>query len=360
MKVCYLIHDINPVNGGGRLVFELVKNLDKDIVTEIKFLTQINSSNNAEETILPNSIAGLIFSLPKIRNALKKYDIIHAFDVFPYGIITAIALIGLKKKFIITVVGSGSVKPLHSFWRLWFSEWALKKADKIISISSYTAEEIEKKVSDVEIDIINPGVDYDYFNNLPKDNSFTDTRPYILSVGAIKSRKGYEISLRVFAEINASLPQLKYIIVGAGRDKYFEKLKNLIKELHIEEKVVFKKDISREELVSLYKGAELFLLLSQNDNYDVEGFGLVFLEAAACGLPVIGSTNCGAEDAIWNGGNGFLVDPKNISKAKKYALIILKNFEMKYKFKDKSLEFARKMSWQNAAQKYLNIYKELS
>jgi glycosyltransferase involved in cell wall biosynthesis len=358
MKICFLAHNIGSANGGGRLVLELVKHLKKNNFSEdIQVLTQMNTGQEFEKSILSDNFVEFVFSLPRLRAIFKKYDIIHAFDVFPYGLIAFAALLGLKKKLVITVVGTGSIQPLYNFWKLWLSKKVFKRADKIISISSNTVREIQKKIPGVNIEVIIPGVDYDYFSNLSK-GVVSQEKNYILSVGAIKPRKGYEINLRVFAGVSAVMPQLKYIIVGSGRGEYFELLQNLVKQLHLEGRVIFKEYISDMELASLYKGAEMFLLLSQNDNFDVEGFGLVFLEAAAFGLPVVGSLNCGAEDAILNGENGFLIKPTDIEKAKEKVLMILNDQNLNLRFRKKSLQFAQETTYQKMTEKYLKIYEQ--
>ena len=136
-------------------------------------------------------------------------------------------------------------------------------------------------------------------------------------------------------------------------------MQKIIAELGIVDKVLFKENISDEELVCWYQQAELFMLLPQNIKYDVEGFGLVFLEAAAFGLPVIGAADSGAEDAIWNGRNGFLVNPADITAAATRAREILSNQDLRQKLSANSILFAKKMSWEHTINNYLTIYQSL-
>lgn len=365
MKICILTHNLDVKNGGGRFSYELItklKKLDKDL--EIKVLTAVNSGHKLEKTILyPNKIK-LFFSLLKIRKVIKQYDIIHALDGWPYGVIAVLASIGLSKKIIITAVGSGSIQPLYSFWTSPILKWSYHCADKLTTISSYTAREVIKKVSDLKIKAIPLGIDYNYFldkiQQINKNNQeINNIKPYILSVGKIKPRKGYHISLEVFAKVSQQISDLRYVIVGSGKGEYFEKLRKIINDLEIDKKVIFQQNISDYELASFYQGAELFLLLPQNIDYDVEGFGLVYLEAAAFGLPVVGGLNSGAEDAIMDKQNGFLVDAKNINETADLIIKILNDQKLREKLGEESIKFAKKMNWQEVARQYLNIYKTL-
>ena len=118
--------------------------------------------------------------------------------------------------------------------------------------------------------------------------------------------------------------------------------------------------ISNEELIGLYKNAELFLLLPQDVNKDIEGFGLVFLEAASCGLPVISSLGTSAEDAVANGRNGILVDSKNVDEAGEAIGRILSDKELRARFSAESVAFAKEMSWDKTASLYQLVYTKLS
>ena len=120
-----------------------------------------------------------------------------------------------------------------------------------------------------------------------------------------------------------------------------------------------RKQISNEELIGLYKNAELFLLLPQDINKDIEGFGLVFLEAASCGLPIVSSLGTSAEDAVADGRNGILVNSKNTDEAALAISQILSNSDLRARFSAESIKFAKEMSWDKAAGLYQKIYKSL-
>ncbi|MEK7590451.1 MAG: glycosyltransferase family 4 protein [Patescibacteria group bacterium] len=349
MKICYLNHDLKNNTGAGRFARALlaeVKKIMPDI--EHSILVSERSGEPYEAPILyPNKIK-LFLALPKIRKVFKQCDVIHALDGWPYGVIAALASIGLKKKLVITAIGTGAIRPLYNFWKRPLMKWAYKKADAVTAISYNTEKEILKIIPDLKIKVINHGVDFDKFQQI-FDNShkFLNLRPYILSVGAWKPRKGFEYSIKAFEQVKDKFPNLKYVI-----------LSNVPEEIKIQDpRIIFINNISEEELINLYKNAELFILLPQDDGKDIEGFGLVFLEAAACGLPVIATKETSAEDAVLNNKNGILVPPKDYKEAANAIFKILSDLSLKQSFSEESLKFAKEMSWQKAAKSYTLLYK---
>ncbi len=362
-RICFLTNSLNTSQGGGRFSLGLIDNIKKTNIFNIDILTTVSSGHDLEKPILYSSKIKLILSFFKIRKIFKKCDIIHAIDGFPYGVIAVIASLGLRKKIIISTVGSGSIKPLYKFYQGFLLRFAYRLSNVITTISSYTSSEIKKKVPRLDMQIITPGIDYSYFYNANLQDEYNQEielyKPYILSVAKLKPRKGHYFSLSVFAKVADELPHIKYLIVGSGRGKYYKEIKQLIQNLKIEDKVIFKQNISDEELVLLYKNAEMFILLPQNDNHDIEGFGLVYIEAAAFGLPVIGCFDSGAEDAILNKQNGFLVNPDDVDNATEKVLEIMNNSSLKLEFSRKSVDFAKKNDWGYVIKYYLEIYKNL-
>lgn len=361
MKVCFLNHDLRENTGAGRFGLQLIANLGKEYHDfHPVVLTMEGCSNPMEKQVLHHSIPRLIFSLPKIRSVLRDSDIIHALDGFPYGVIAAVASIGLSRKLIITAVGTGAVQVLRSPVKGLLLRWAYRKADKLIAVSHYTKREILKFMPGLSIDVINHGIDVDEFSG-SSDSELSEKekdeieklKPYILSVGGGKRRKGYEYSFPAFAEIEKRFPGMRYVVVGHD-------LQNTpARSLGIEEKASCFVGISWPFLRALYRNAELFMLLPYDDKGDVEGFGFVFLEAAANGLPVVGTYGSGAEDAVDDQNNGFLVEPRNYKDAAGAAIKILSDQQLKERFKRGSTEFAKKMSWEKAAAAYTEIYEEL-
>ncbi|PWB39062.1 MAG: hypothetical protein C3F02_00375 [Parcubacteria group bacterium] len=359
MRLCFLTHNLDFKNGGGRLSNDLLTQLHiarPDITIDV--LTMAKSGDPREQAILCTNKIKLLFSFFKIRKMLREADIVQAMDIMPLGIIAYLFSRGLKKKIIITVIGSGSIQPLHRwFWRS-LCAYIYRRVSKVTAISSYSAGEIKKIIPDLSVEIINPGINYHYFVQQQSSYIVLD-EPFILSVGRLKPRKGYEFSIRAFAKIAAQYPALKYIIVGSGQGEYYHKINKLISDLNLASRIIIKQGIADAELVSLYKSAELFCLLPQNVDFDIEGFGLVFVEAAALGLPVVGTKDSGAEDAVQDGQNGFLAKANNFDSAAQALDKILGDKGLRQRFSQNSLEFAKKFDWSVIIKKYINLYELL-
>lgn len=349
MRILYLNNDKIVGTGSGNFLNNLTNALKK-IRYDLKYdvLTK--------EDIFSGFIFLFFFRFFKIRNIFKKFDIIHALDGWPYGFIAVFCSIGLKKKVIITAIGTGAVQPLYKPIKKQLLIWAYKKASSVIAISSHTKKEIQKIIPNLKINVINHGVDFYKFQNVSNKDTeeINKLKPYILSVGALKKRKGLDYSIKVFAKIAGVFKTLKYVIVGQGPE--LTDLLKLVISCNLSERVIFFKKIEFDFLLDLYHKAELFVLLPQDDNKDIEGFGLVFLEAAACGLPVVGSKNTSADDAVLDGENGFLVSSKNINEISQKMTQILSMSDLRSKFSKKSLEFAKHMSWEKVAKSYIARY----
>ncbi len=342
MKIFFLNHDLSPYTGAGRFFIFLTSTL-KHLLPDLSIKVA-----TSEDLISINKIK-LLWNTPKILSIAKGSDLIHALDGWPYGFLAAICARLLRKRLIITAVGTGGVKPLYNFWQRPLLKWAYRRADRLVAVSRHTRDEIFKVIPGLNIEVINHGVDATKFNSLVASGESLVPRPYILSVGAWKRRKGFEYSIAAFDLLKQQRPNLRYVILcnpPAG-----------IKERYPQ--VSFVGGFSESALAALYKNAELFILLPQDDNKDIEGFGLIYLEAAAAGLPVIGAKSTSAEDAVLNGKNGILVDGQNPREAVAAMEKILSNSELRTQMSRESVEFAKTMTWEKAAQAYSNIYHEL-
>lgn len=362
MRVCFLNHDLKENTGAGRFGLQLIGQMVKEnpdfhpIV-----LTTERSGHSWEKPILSSNVIRLVFALPRIRYFFKRCDVIHALDGFPYGVIAAVVSAGLGKKLIITAIGTGAVQAFRNPIKGALLRWAYRRADKLVAVSNYTKREILSRVSGLDISVINHGVDAQEFQQ-SSDPELTEEeqeairrmKPYILTVGGGKRRKGYEYSFPAFVRVAEHFPDLRYVVVGHDIEH------TPADSLGIANKVFCFAWIRRPFLRALYQNAELFILLPYNDRGDVEGFGFAFLEAAAAGLPVIGTYESGTVDAIEHGKNGFLVEPRNAKAAAGAAIKILSDPALKEKFSRESLTFAKKMSWEKVAKEYRAIYETLN
>ena len=361
MTLLLIAKTLSLADGQGRYARELINQL-KDSY-RLVVLTSDRADFRGEDKIkiykLPSYHAlgrlwlNAVYGCWLIRY-LWKVDKIHFLSDYPYCLL--LNFIPTKKSIFITVHGTYGVKPLENKISGWFLRKAYQKSRKIICVSNFTREEIIKRVKLDNLIVINNGVNYEKWQ---KDNInfFSEGKPIIVGVGALKTRKGYHISLAAMALIKEKYPDFKYYIVGDQSDtRYFQKLRDIIKTSGLEKNIIFCENISDEKLLELYYQANLFLLTPINVNNNFEGFGFVYLEAGACGKPVIGSSGCGAEDAIKDGISGYLVEQNNLNEIAKTVLRILSDQLLAKKLGNGGRVLAQEKDWSKVGQQYKEIY----
>lgn len=361
MRILYITKTLNSKSGWGRYSREITTRMSNK--ADIVVLDEETSGYPFEKPILREcdkfrNIFWLFVNAYKIRKYAKKSDLIHALDGYPYGALGALASVGLGKPLIINGVGTYSVEPLNEFFKKNLLSWAYRKAKKVLCVSSFTLKEIKKILPNLNnLETINLGVDYNKFSSYL--GSGAKNEDFILSVGALKHRKGYHISIPAFAEAKKLYSKpIKYYIVGSQDNRrYFDLLKEIIKKYNLEDSVEFFDNIADKQLIKFYHRSLFFMLTPVNIGNNFEGFGLVFLEASACGKAVIASQDCGAEDAVLDGETGILVPQKDVEKTGQAILAFLKNPGLAEKFGQEGTRRAQEMSWENTIKNYLKIYE---
>jgi glycosyltransferase involved in cell wall biosynthesis len=301
----------------------------------------------------------------KIRSVLKNYDIVHALDGWPSGVIGYLLTFGLKTKLLITAEGTGALKQFNDPWRGFLLKRSYIRANALTAISRYTSTNLRKHLQRTDIEIVNHGVDTDKFNDEHVCNEFLKEvktlSPYILSVGDVRDRKGYHISIPVFKKLTETFSDLNYVVVGyQDNNEYVRDVRNMISKMDLQNRVHLLQDIPDEFLVELYSHANLFMLLPVNINHEFEGFGLVFLEAARKSVPAITTKDNGSEDAVVDGKTGFVVPQSDVDATVEVAKKILSDNELRSKLGANARNFAQTMGWENIIEKYFKIYRRLN
>ena len=203
----------------------------------------------------------------------------------------------------------------------------LKSANKIISVSQYTRDRLvkEQNISPGQISLLPNTFDESKFNIAQKPKyllekyNLSSHQPVILTIARLSGEegyKGYDQVIRALPEIIKAIPNVHYLIGGKGDER--PRIEKLIKNLNLVNHVTLAGFIPEEELADHYNLCNLFALPSKG-----EGFGIVYLEAMACGKPCLGGNQDGATDALCNGELGALVDPDSIEQIAKTLISIL-------------------------------------
>jgi len=182
----------------------------------------------------------------------------------------------------------------------------LNKADFLITVSNFTKKLIKNQKIKNKFFVINP-----LLTKIPHEIKEKDRKNFnILSVGRLIKRKGHDEVIKVLKEVRNKIPDITYTLVGDGPEK--ESLKTLALELGVSQNVIFEDNVSDKKLNNYYGDCDVFILPNKFIlPNDIEGFGIVFLEANSYGKPVIGGKNGGVMEAIQNKKSGFLINPLN-------------------------------------------------
>ncbi|HEY5544269.1 MAG TPA: glycosyltransferase family 4 protein [Candidatus Binatia bacterium] len=215
----------------------------------------------------------------------------------------------------------------------------LKGCDRIIANSAYTASLAETKgVSADRISVVPPGVEPECFT-APVDVDATkrlfglEGRRVILFVGRLARRKGVkEFIQESLPEIVAAVPQACFVIVGANpteslthRDDMVTEIAAAASRLNLERHVMLLGSLSDDDVVKLYQTCDLVVLPALATPDDVEGFGIVLLEAAAAGKPVVATRAGGIPDAVEQGKSGVLVDAGDYQALRQATVDLLRD-----------------------------------
>jgi phosphatidyl-myo-inositol dimannoside synthase len=221
----------------------------------------------------------------------------------------------VRLPFVVYAHGNEVLDAIGSRWEK--PKLCLHQASRVLVISRFTAQLLERAGVDVnKVEILHPGCDTARFRPLSQTAELRRRilgdkwgNRVILTVGNLVPRKGHDIVIKVLRRLLMRIPQLLYVVVGDG--PYRAALEKLALELGVGEQVLFMGRVPDEILPDMYAISDVFAMPSREDvaACDLEGFGLVFLEASACAKPIVAGRSGGIADAVVHGVTGLLVDP---------------------------------------------------
>jgi len=250
----------------------------------------------------------------------EKIDVIHAHWIIPQGLLAYLCkkLYGIPY---IATAHAGDVFPLKSLFFRFLSNLAIKDSDCCTANSSFTRKELLKISGRKDIKIIPMGVDLSVFSQSAKNEDLRKIlgvkKEFILAVGRLVEKKGVKYLILAMKDATKKFPDAKLVVVGDGPER--ESLEILSKELGLQNSIMFAGSVENRYLPEFYATADLFVGPSiVTESGDTEGLGIVFLEALASGVCVIGSNVGGIPDIIEHNKTGVLVmqkSPKQLANA---------------------------------------------
>jgi len=323
-----------PMHGGsGRWFWEVYSRLDHD-----KYIVLAGSAEGDKEfdqnsalTIerMPflykswsdwglTSIKGLKFYAKLFIDTLKivnKHSIeaIHCGRCIPEGFVAYLIKKIKGTSYYCYIHGEDVENAATSRSLSWVVSRALKNADLLICNSENSKKLLlaHWNVKEANVQVIHPGVDTKKFvpaaTNLDIRNKLNwHDRPVLLTVSRLEERKGHDMLIRALVDIKQRIPNVLYAIIGGGPQE--ELLKSLVAKLKLEENVLFMSEISDQAMIECYQQCDIFVLPNRDIGRNIEGFGIVMLEAQSCGIPVIGGDSGGTPETIDEGNTGFIVN----------------------------------------------------
>jgi len=225
-------------------------------------------------------------------------------------------------------------------------EW---KIDGVIGVSEVALKFLNS--CRVPTTVIPNGIDLEIFNpKAKKIKKFLDGKVNILFVGRIEERKGLIYLLRAYQILEKKFQNLRLIIIGEGELK--EKCQNFVKDQNLKE-VYFEGEKTGKELVSYFNSSNIFCAPSIYG----ESFGIVLLEAMACGLPVVAFANEGYKEFFKDKKGGILVKNRDYKDLAKKLKILIENENLRKQMGKWGREEAKKYSWDRICDKILDFYQ---
>jgi len=284
-----------------------------------------------------------------------KVEKIYATHWFPSGLAAAVVAAAFNIPFFLATHGAEVTVPVGALHRM-IRYTVIKRAAGIFSCSEFTKNVVLGfGVSAQKVAYIPYGVDIERFypdagsRKTIRDKYGLEGKRVLLTVARIAWHKGHDMVIKSLPRVLAAFPDAVYLIAGGDHGEK-KRLEESVRGLGLEKHVLFTGEVPflGQDLPMVYNACDLFIMVSRviGNFVDVEGFGIVYAEAAACGKPLIGGRTGGIGSAVIDGLTGLLVDPLNTEEI---ARAIIRIFEDR-KFADYLGDNAKKraveeLSW---------------
>ncbi|HER24650.1 MAG TPA: glycosyltransferase family 1 protein [Candidatus Atribacteria bacterium] len=245
------------------------------------------------------------------------------------------------------------------YWNFFITQ-GVKRVERIITDSISTKKDLIKyyNIQKNKVSVIPLCCSSQYYMSSNEfflneiKQKYNINKPYILFVGTLEPRKNISILLKAF-NIAKQKGKLKHSLVIVGRKGWlFDDIFQIVKNLRMENDVIFTGFVPDEDLPSLYHGSDLFVYPSI-----YEGFGLPPLEAMACGTPVIASNSSSLPEVV--GDAGILIDPKDVNAFASVIVRVLNKEELKIEFAKKGKLWAQRFTTEKMAYQTIKVYKKI-
>ena len=309
-----------------------------------------------------------LLPIPEIlwRVFKDRPPVLHAGDLFPPGLIC----LGLKKLAKIPYLAYCHGEEITQTDCFRYQPRVRDKiyagAEIVVAASEFARQNLIRiGVSEGRIRKITPGVDSRRFSERSPNEELVrrlglSGKTVLLTVARLWPRKGHDQMLKAIARLSASFPNLHYLVAGKGPEK--ENLERLARELNIASLVTFVGYVPEQDLPDYYGLCDIFAMPNREEsNGDAEGFGIVFLEAAASGKPALGGRSGGASEAVLDGVTGLLAYPDDLEEIAARLQMLLNDPDLRARFGVAGRRRAQtEFEWDSRAKMLLQVNQEIS
>ncbi len=239
--------------------------------------------------------------------------------------------------------------PKRSRTQRWMLRRLFQRADAILFCSSYVQRDAAPFLEGVSprafIGVVGDGYDAEEFRGL---EPFVHSAPYLLAMGRLVHKKGFDLLIEAFARISQEFPQLQLLIAGDGEER--EALQELLDRLKLRDRVKLLGFSGRQETIRLFLGCEFFVLSSR-----IEPFGIVVVEAMAAGKPVLATRSGGVVGLVQPGVNGLLVEPQVQDLANAMREMLSRPDETR-RMGERAADTIQKRTWAAVTEEFLQVF----
>ena len=350
-KTLLLTENFPPKEGGsGRWFWELYSRLPNDKVLIVANDTpEGREFDNTHELDIVRielestewglaSTKGLGFyweTIRKVLKLIKEYGIeeVHCGRVIPEGVIARALKLLAGARYNCFVHGEDVETAATSREHSLLVKNVCKNASMLICNSENTANIVRKLGFDSgsKCEVLHPGVDTSRFEVAAPDTSFRQQMGWsgkrvLLTVGRLQRRKGQDFLIKSMPALLKEFPDLFYAVVGRG--ECYDELISLVDQHELHDNVCVYPDMDDEALIKCYQQCDIFILPNRTIDNDIEGFGMVLVEAQVCGKPVIAGDSGGTRETMNIGKTGHIIDCSSTENLLNGLSPILRNPEI--------------------------------
>ena len=367
-KIILLTHEYPPIRGGAGVYCYELANAASALGSEIEVVAPQGSTLHARPKLRELTWKGsqswisslrLLFFIRKFYNRKDEKFLLHAADM---GVCKAFIRFGFllpsQNRIMVTIHGSELLKFTRNPIERFFFHCFLQKCETIHVLSKFNYEKCSKFcIPAIPKLKLTRGAPSRVVNNVTEQNR-KDQDPEvlrILCVGRIHPRKGQLLLLQAASVLPAEIQSnIQFIFVGPIKDKrYHQEVLSLSHKFS--GKIQFKGDISETKLSAYYSSSHIFGLTPITLKDSVEGFGFVYLEASAYGLPIIATRVGGVEDAVLDGKTGLLSNPQNLDELARNLLKLTESKKLRKEMGIQGQKWSAQHNWARIAKE---IYKD--